>query len=266
MRRAEAWVGVALLALLWGASVLLSEAAPLTLRAHCPFGADLLRPDQSVCELAFGGLWVSLTVGLLAGALGTLGGLLVAMFARGVGGRLEAWTMRLTDAYFSLPDVLLLMVLQTAVQNLGELRPAWRMPAFASMVISLGLVAWAAPARMFRNRLASLEGQDFIAAAKALGGGRLHLLRRHLWPGLRLFVLTVFLARVPAAILAESTVSFFGIARMEPMSLGRYLGTSYSALLYEGGGRVVGPAWALLLLVVLGATLAARGFERSPRN
>ena len=66
---------------------------------------------------------------------------------------------------------------------------------------------------------------------------------------------------ISAAILAESTVSFFGIARMEPMSLGRYLGTSYSAILYEGGARVVLPAWGLLVLIVLGTSLTARAAE-----
>jgi peptide/nickel transport system permease protein len=84
------------------------------------------------------------------------------------------------------------------------------------------------------------------------------VLRVHLWPALRPFVLAVFLSRLPAAILAESTVSFFGIARMEPMSLGRYLGTSYAALIYEGGSRVVIPAWLLLVLLVLGASLASQ--------
>jgi oligopeptide transport system permease protein len=129
------------------------------------------------------------------------------------------------------------------------------------MILSLGLVGWAGPTRMLRNRLATLEEQEFVLAARALGGTRAHLLRVHLWPGLRAYVVALFLSRVPAAILAESTVSFFGIARMEPMSLGRYLGTSYSAILYEGGARVVLPAWGLLILIVLGASLASRGVE-----
>ena len=45
---------------------------------------------------------------------------------------------------------------------------------------------------------------------------------------------------------------------MEPMSLGRYLGASSSALLYVGGARIVLPAWALLVAIVLAANVAAR--------
>ncbi|HME90796.1 MAG TPA: ABC transporter permease subunit, partial [Myxococcaceae bacterium] len=170
--------------------------------------------------------------------------------------------MRLADAFFSLPDVLVLMVVQFAGQTLGDLDPRFRVSPPLLMVLSLAIVGWSGPARMLRNRLETLEQQDFVRAAKALGSARWHLIRRHLWPNLREYTAAIFLSRVPAAVLAESTVSFFGIARMEPMSLGRYLGTSYSSLLYPSGARIVLPAWAMLVLIVLAASLAASG-ERS---
>lgn len=258
MRRWTSLVGFGILIVLAGTSVLFGVLAPEVLATHCPFGNDALRPDQTVCELSLGGLWVSLAIGLCAGALSTVLGLLLAAVARGIGGPPERWMLRLADAFFALPDVLILMVIQLAGQMLGDVNPALRVSPPLLMIVSLALVGWAGPTRMFRNRLSTLERQEFITAARALGGGRSHVLWRHLWPGLRAFVLAVFLTRVPAAILAESTVSFFGIARMEPMSLGRYLGTSYASLLYEGGARIVLPAWALLVLIVLGTTLASR--------
>ncbi len=251
-------VGLWLLVFLAVASFTLGALFPQALRDTCPFGNDVLRPDQSVCELAFGGLWVSLFVGLSAGALSTIIGLGVAAAARGIGGLFERWTMRLADSFFALPDVLVLMVLQLAGQMLGDLNPSLKLSPALLMVVSLAIIGWAGPSRMFRNRLASLESQEYVSAARALGSSPWHVLTRHLWPALRPFALALFLSRVPAAILAESTVSFFGIARMEPMSLGRYLGTSYASLVYEGGARIVLPAWGLLVLVVLSATLASR--------
>jgi peptide/nickel transport system permease protein len=255
------WLGVALLLGLWLGSFVLSVLLPEVPARYCPLGNDVLRPDRTVCELAFGGLWVSLGVGLAAGALSTLAGLGLATLARLTGGAFERWVLRLADAFFSLPDVLVLMVVQFAGQTLGDLRPELKLGPVPLMIVSLGLVGWAGPTRMLRNRLATLEDQEFVLAARGLGGTRAHLFRTHLWPSLKPYALAIFLSRVPAAILAESTVSFFGIARLEPMSLGRYLGTSYSAILYEGGARVVLPAWALLVLIVLGASLAARGVE-----
>ena len=251
-------LGITILAGLWALSFLGGRAFPEALANGCPFGRDLVRPDESVCTLAFGGLWVSLSVGFGAASLATVFGLLLAFTSRLLGGFVERWVMRISDSFFSLPDVLILMVLQASAQTAGDLDPSLKLDPALLMVISLGVVGWAAPARMIRDRLYSLEQREFVAAARALGSSRTHLIRTHLWPSLRPFLLGIFLARIPSAILAESTVSFFGIARMEPMSLGRYLGTSYSALVYDGGARIVGPAWALLVLVVLAASLSAR--------
>lgn len=262
----RAWIGFVLLGTLGVGSFLLAQVAPGLLATHCPLGADLVRPDRTVCELAFGGLWVSLAVGLCAAVLSTLLGLLVAAGARAVGGVLERWVLRLVDAFFSLPDVLVVMVLQLAGQSLADAYPRATPGPFGLMVASLALIGWAGPARMLRNRLATLETQEFVAASRALGATGGHLLRVHLWPALRPFTLAVFLSRLPAAILAESTVSFLGVAQMEPMSLGRYLGTSYAALMYEGGARVVLPAWGLLVLLVLGASLASQGLQAAARG
>ncbi|MCY1046274.1 ABC transporter permease subunit [Corallococcus sp. bb12-1] len=262
----RAWVGLVLLVGLGVLSLVAGRLFPESLARTCPLGWDLNRPDRSVCELAFGGLWVSLAVGLAAGAFSTVLGLGVAALARLSGGVTEQVLLRAVDAVFALPDVLVVMVLQLAGQSLMDAGLGGGLGPFGLMVTSLALVGWAGPARMFRDRLATLEGQEYVAAARALGGGGVHVLRVHLWPLLRPFVLAVFLSRLPSAILTESTVSFFGIARMEPMSLGRYLGTSYAALIYEGGGRVVLPAWGLLVLLVLGASLASQALGGGSRR
>jgi ABC-type dipeptide/oligopeptide/nickel transport system permease subunit len=263
---ARAWAGLVLLGGLGLLSLLMGRLFPEVLATTCPLGSDLIRPDRTVCELAFGGLWISLAIGLAAGGLSTALGLAVAAVARLSGGVLERWVLRLADAFFALPDVLVVMVLQLAGQSLVDAGGGAGLGPFGLMVVSLAMVGWAGPARMFRNRLSTLEAQEFVAASWALGARRFHVLRVHLWPALRPFVLAVFLSRLPAAILAESTVSFFGIARMEPMSLGRYLGTSYAALIYEGGTRVVIPAWGLLVLLVLGASLASQALGTGARK
>lgn len=238
------------LSALWGLSYSLSVLSPGLLHHHCLFGLDATWPDRSVCELAFGGLWVSLTIGVAAGLLATVVGATIAVLARRAGSVVESGMLRLCDAFFALPDVLVLMVLQLAAQNLQDVYPAFKVAPMILMIISLSLVGWAAPARMIRNRIATVEEEDFVRAARALGAGWTHVLVAHVWPVLRAYVAAIFLSRVPAAILAESTVSFLGIARVEPMSLGRYLGASFGNLLYPGGARMVLPAWFLLVAIV----------------
>jgi ABC-type dipeptide/oligopeptide/nickel transport system permease subunit len=118
------------------------------------------------------------------------------------------------------------------------------------MVASLTAVAWAAPTRMIRDRLRTLEGQEFVAAAEALGETRWQILRRELLPFARPYVLAIFLLRVPATILSESTVSFlgFGLPPDKP-SLGSFIGNNYMQIVEDAG--VVAPAWILLVLIVV---------------
>ena len=116
------------------------------------------------------------------------------------------------------------------------------------------MVSWSGPARMLRDRIATVEQEEYVRAAQALGGNSLHVFARHVWPAIRVYAIAIFLSRIPVAILAESTVSFLGISKVEPMSLGRYLGASFGNLLYPAGIRTVGPAWLLLVAIVFVAS------------
>ena len=260
----RAWVGLGLSIGLGSLSLLAGRVFPEAAREHLPARQWTPRAPTAPCAS-----WPSAASGSRSpsgwppGRCPPRMGLLVAAVARLSGGTVERWVMRPADAFFALPDVLVVMVLQLAGQSLVDAGAGAGLGPFGLMVVSLALVGWAGPARMFRNRLATLEGQEFVAASRALGG---HAARTccasTCGPRCAPSSLAVFLSRLPAAILAESTVSFFGIARMEPMSLGRYLGTSYAALIYEGGARVVLPAWLLLVLLVLGASLASQALAR----
>lgn len=216
----------------------------------CFFGPDIEFPHQTVCARTIGGLWRSITVGLVAGGISALAGLGLALAARRFGAVADEIVTKAADLFFSVPDVLVLIAIAFAVGLVSDARDV-RPPAMLVMTLSLAAVGWAAPTRMIRNRLRSLESQEFVLAAEALGATRGRILVRHLLPFLRDFVFAIFLLRVPAAILAESTVSFLGFG-MPPdrPSLGTYLGQNYRKILL-GEYQVIGPAWLLLVLVVV---------------
>lgn len=202
-------------------------------------------------------------VGLVAGA-GSCGlALVLAVLARRYRGIVDEGVARISDLFFAVPDVLVLMAVGFGVSVVnGE--GATHLPALATMTASLVAIGWAAPTRQLQNRLRSLESQEFVLAAEALGASRTRVVVRHLLPFARDYVLAILLLRVPAIILTESTVSFlgFGLPADEP-SLGAYLGANYDKLMYGGQARVVVPAWILLAVTVLafqwvGRDVAAR--------
>jgi peptide/nickel transport system permease protein len=219
-------------------------------RVACPFGADPVLPALTVCDRALGGLWLSVAVGLGAGIGAALAALALALLARTFRGPVDTLVAKGADLVFALPDVLVLLLIGFALTVLRDAR-GLRPDPVAAMILSLVAIGWAAPTRMIQERLRSLEREEFVAAAEAVGATRWRILTRHLLPFAWEYLLAVFLLRVPAAILAESTVSFLGFGLPgDRASLGTYLGEATGALM-RGEWRIVLPAWGSLLLVVL---------------
>ncbi|MBX7096789.1 MAG: ABC transporter permease subunit [Myxococcaceae bacterium] len=254
----RALAGLGLLGAL--AALALAHAALSGGAVACPFGVDPQLPFETVCAQAVGGLWRSAALGLTAGAGGCVLAVAFALLGRRLGKGADLAVEKLAELFFAIPDVLVLISLgfvARAVKGGESVSLPW-------MMVALTAIGWAAPTRMVQNRLRSLERLDFIAAARALGVPEGRLLLRHLMPMAWDFLLAIFLMRVPAIILTESTVSYlgFGLPVSEP-SLGKYLG-SHWGLLLQGNWEAVVPAWALLVAMVLGFQQVGRGLlERS---
>lgn len=255
--------------LLLGLTVL-SLLHPLLERAGlpCPLGQDPSLRDLSVCALSFQSCWRSAGIGLAGGGLSVLIGLGLARLARREGGWVEQLILKLGDGFYALPNVLLVILIGFVFKRLraGGLLPflehsGWLAQAWPVLLLVASLVAmgWALPMRMIHNRLRSLEEEDFVQASFALGGSRAWVLRTHLLPWLRPYLWGLLLLRIPATILEESVVSFlgFGLPPDHP-SLGSYLAQNSRYFVEHGPGSawLPVPAWALLLLLVLGFQLA----------
>jgi ABC-type dipeptide/oligopeptide/nickel transport system permease subunit len=253
-------VGLGLMAVLLLASVLYEPLAQLSFLPACPFGPDPTFPaTDTVCGRTLVGLRRSVGVGVLAGGAAAAGALALALVARRFGRGADLLVEKVADLFFTLPDVLVLILIGFAVGLLQDAWAGFRPPPFLVVVLSLTLVGWAAPTRQIQNRLRSLEGQDFVLAARAVGAGRWRILVRHLLPFAWDYVLAIFLLRVPATILAESTVSFlgFGLPPREA-SLGTFVGLNYTTMM-RGAWGVLLPALVLLFLVVVAFQWTGQG-------
>jgi peptide/nickel transport system permease protein len=89
--------------------------------------------------------------------------------------------------------------------------------AFLLLVLVIGLVGWARPARLVRGMVLSAKHRDHVAAARAFGATDLYVLWRHVLPQTTGIVLTQLAVLIPRYILAEVTLSFFGLGVSEPV-------------------------------------------------
>lgn len=144
---------------------------------------------------------VALGTALVALLVGTLYGAVSGYF----GGKRDELMMRVVDVFYSIPD-LLLVVLVSLVLGKGTL----------GIVAALGMTAWMRVARIVRGSVLQLKGITYVEAARSLGATHTRIFSRHILPNILNPIIVTVTFAVPYAILAESTLSFLGIGIAPP--------------------------------------------------
>jgi peptide/nickel transport system permease protein len=184
----------------------------LPLRRHL-FGADvpiyLLGSDgygrDLLSRVLFGGQ-VSLLAGLIGAGLTLSIGLCIGAAAGFWGGWKDEVLMRVAELFLALPWIYLLFAMRAFLPL--AVPP---LKAFLLVVVVIGAVGWARPARMVRGIVLSAKERDFVRAARGFGASGGYLLRRHILPETASVVLTQAAILVPQFVLAEMTLSFLGL-------------------------------------------------------
>lgn len=168
-------------------------------------GTDLRSRDQ-YSRLVHGAR-VSLAIGVVTQLIAVAIGLSVGM-AAGLGGRKADTTlMRLTDVAYAFPDLLMIILL---VSVLGS--------SVLMMILAIALVSWMTIARLVRGQVLSLQQEDYVLAARAMGASTWRIAWRHLLPNVMGPVIVAATFGVPAAIFAEAALSFIGLGLPEGTS------------------------------------------------
>ncbi len=180
-------------------------------------GTDAFGRDQ--LSRLLHGARISLFAGLLATVLSLGVGWVLGTVAGFYGRGIDAVLMRAADVFLALPWLYLLF----AVRAVLPLHVS-AVQAFLMLVLVIGLVDWARPARLVRGIVMSARERNYVRAARGFGATDLYLIRRHIAPQTLGVLLTQAALLVPQYILAEVTLSFLGLGVGEPApSLGNML-------------------------------------------
>ena len=244
----------------WGKTELKRMEAGEKLFPHI-FGTDAHGRDYFI-RIVYG-TRISLVVGFFASIIVLLIGLTIGSIAGYCGGKVDIIIMRIVDIIYSLPDMLVIILLAvvlgktlnvegTILEKIGS--------NIISMFIVFGLLYWVSMARLIRGQILSLREQEYVLSAQATGAKGGWIIRKHLIPNCISVIIISTALQIPNAIFTESFLSFMGLGVNAPMpSLGSLASDALNGI-STYTYRLVIPA-VVICLIVLSLNLFGDGLR-----
>jgi oligopeptide transport system permease protein len=211
-----------------------------------PMGTDNAGRDQLARVLQGG--QISLFVGIIATLVSLIIGVSYGAIAGYAGGRVDNVMMRIVDVFYSLPYVILVIVL------LSMFRSQTPRGQLTLLFIALGSVSWLTMARIVRGQVLSLKNQEFVLAARATGVSAPRIVFRHLVPNTLGPVIVYATLTIPQVMLTEAFLSFLGLGVQAPLA-------SWGSLAADGVQNIGIFPWQLIFPgVTMALTLFSLNF------
>ncbi|HEV6966634.1 ABC transporter permease [Roseateles sp.] len=155
------------------------------------------------------GARISLLVGIASVLLSMVIGVSLGLLAGFVGGRTDAFVMRVCDVMLSFPSILVALMISGIGRSLFPQAPDAL--AFVVLVLAIALTGWVQYARTVRGSTLVERHKEYVQAARVIGVGPLRIMGRHVLPNVLGPVLVLATIQIASAIITEATLSFLGV-------------------------------------------------------
>ncbi|NLW79771.1 MAG: ABC transporter permease [Ruminococcaceae bacterium] len=202
------------------------------------------------------GTRISLLVGIIAAVIVVIIGVIYGSISGFLGGKVDLVMMRIVDIIYSMPDLLIIILLSVAMKDiitngpLANTAVATLGAGLLSIFIVFGMLYWVSMARLVRGQVLSIKQQEFVLAARSTGAKTGHIIRKHMIPNSISVIFISAALQVPSAIFTESYLSFLGLGVSIPVpSLGSLAAGARGQLTVRPYLLII-PAIAIFLIIL----------------
>lgn len=198
------------------------------------------------------GTRISLLIGLLSAFVALFAGTIIGVISGYMGGKVDEFLMRVVDLALVIP-MLPLMILLAAFIG----------PSFWNIIMVIGLLSWAVPARIIRSQVLTIKNKGYIEAVKVSGGKPIYIMIKHILPPSFSIIISQFIIMSSKSILMEASLSFLGLGDPLTKSWGivLYYAQQKSAFLTDAWVWWILPPGILITLLVVSFAYLGNAFE-----
>jgi peptide/nickel transport system permease protein len=197
------------------------------------------------------GLRTSVIIGIGAVLFQALLGIIVGLIAGYIGGKTDAFLMRVTDIQFSIP-YLIVAIIAMAIFQLAFGLNRFEQLALPLLVIILGISEWPKYARTVRASVLGEKNKEYVEAARVIGLNRRIIMFRHILPNTLTPILVISTIQVAHAVMGEAALSFLGLGMpITKPSLGSLINIGFDYIFSGSWWITLFPGLLLILFTLV---------------
>lgn len=209
--------------------------------AKYPLGTDFFGRDLYAAMVV--GLWQTALIGIIAGAIGTVIGVILGFTSAYFGGAIDAGIKGVCQILTPIPAFLIQVVIAGSIDK--------REVTIYTMAFIVVLLAWMNPTLVIRSQVLSMKERQFVSVAKLSGMGDLGIIFQEILPNLLPFIAAAFVGQVFASMFASFYLAVLGLGPLREPLLGNTIWAAQSQGAFFNGWWwwPIAPAVAMVLIL-----------------